>query len=45
MSFNAARFDEPGKEILSAIGRDRIVTPDDVRGDYPTLNAAVRAGR
>lgn len=30
------------QEILSAIPRDRILTPDDVRGDFPTLSAAVR---
>lgn len=42
--FDASRFDELDREILSVIPRDRIITPDDVRGDYPTLNAAVRAG-
>jgi len=42
--FNAERFDELDREILSVFPRERIVTPDDVRGDYPTLNAAVRAG-
>jgi hypothetical protein len=26
------------------IGRDRIVTPDQVRGSYPTLEAGVKAG-
>ena len=31
------------REILSVFTRDRIVTPDDVRGDAPTLGQAVRA--
>ncbi|WP_395335428.1 Ca2+-dependent phosphoinositide-specific phospholipase C [Novosphingobium sp. BL-8H] len=42
--FTAQRFDEIDQEILSVFPRDRIVTPDDVRGQYPTLNAAVLAG-
>ncbi len=29
-------------EILSVIPRDRILAPDDIRGDFPTLSAAVR---
>ncbi|GJP49804.1 hypothetical protein CLOM_g8972 [Closterium sp. NIES-68] len=31
-------------EILSVVPRDRIITPDSVRGDHPTLNDAVRTG-
>ena len=30
-------------EILSVFPRDEIITPDDVRGNAPTLGAAVRA--
>ena len=41
--FTAALFDDMDRELLEEIGRERIITPDDVRGDYPTLNAAVRA--
>jgi Phosphoinositide phospholipase C, Ca2+-dependent len=42
--FDKARFDELDQEIISVLGRDRLLTPDDVRGHYPTLNAAIRAG-
>ena len=41
--FSRAVFDDLDQEILEGVGRDRIITPDDVRGTYPTLNAAVRA--
>jgi hypothetical protein len=41
--FDAAAYDALDNEILTTIGRDRIVTPDDVRGTYPTLEAGVRA--
>jgi hypothetical protein len=43
--FDARRFDELDREILSVFDRARIVTPDDVRGEMPTLHAAVVAGR
>jgi len=42
--FDAAQFDALDAEILSVIDRGRIITPDDVRGEHPTLNAAIRAG-
>jgi len=41
LPFDAAAFDALDAEIISVLGRDRIVTPDDVRGDYETLEAAV----
>ena len=41
--FTPALFDDMDKELLSVMGRERIITPDDLRGNYPTLNAAVRA--
>jgi hypothetical protein len=37
-------FDELEAEVLSVFDRDRIITPDDVRGDHDTLDAAVRTG-
>ena len=43
VGYDRTRFDELDREILTAIGRDRIITPDDVRAGYPTLNAAIRA--
>lgn len=42
--FTPALFDDLDRELVEVMGRERIVTPDDVRADYPTLNQAVRAG-
>ncbi|MDZ5645803.1 phosphatidylinositol-specific phospholipase C1-like protein [Nitrospirillum sp. BR 11828] len=42
--FDAKLFDDLDAEILSALGRERLIMPDDVRGAYPTLNQAVKAG-
>ncbi len=42
--FTPALFDDLDKEILSVLGRDRLITPDDVRGTHATLNEAVKAG-
>jgi len=42
--FSPALFDDLDQELLTTMGRERIITPDDVRGNYPTLNQAVRAG-
>lgn len=42
--FDKAAYDAMDDEILSVLGRERVITPDDVRADYPTLEAAVRAG-
>ena len=38
---DSAAFDRLDAEILSVFPRAALVTPDDVRGDYPTLEAAV----
>ncbi len=43
LKFDAAAFDALDSDILDVIGRDRLIIPDDVRGDHPTLEAAVRA--
>ncbi|MEI6486489.1 MAG: phosphatidylinositol-specific phospholipase C1-like protein [Sphingomonadales bacterium] len=43
LKFDAAAFDAMDRDIVSVIGRDHLVTPDDVRGDHPTLEAAVLA--
>lgn len=37
-------FDVLDAEIRSVLGPERLVTPDDVRGDAPTLREAVLAG-
>lgn len=41
LPFDAAAFDGLDAEIVSALGRDRLVTPDDIRGDFETLESAV----
>ena len=43
--FTPAVFDALDAEIRSVFTASELVTPDDVRGRYPTLNAAVRAGQ
>jgi hypothetical protein len=43
IAFTPRLFDDLDKELIDGLGRDRIITPDDVRGTYPTLNAAIRA--
>ena len=43
--FDAAAFAEVDEAIRSVLGRDKVLTPDDVRGDMPTLEAAVLAKR
>lgn len=42
--FTPALFDDLDREIVSVLGRDRLITPDDVRGSHATLNEAIRAG-
>lgn len=44
-AFDARAFAELDASIASVLGRERVITPDDVRGDSLTLEAAVRAGR
>lgn len=43
LPFNQAAFDAMDRDIFSVIGRDHMVAPDQVRGNYPTLEAAVLA--
>jgi Phosphoinositide phospholipase C, Ca2+-dependent/Carboxypeptidase regulatory-like domain len=44
-SFNPATFDALDREITSVFPVRDIITPDDVRGSYATLNEAVIAGK
>lgn len=44
LPFTPALFDALDRELESVMGRERIITPDDVRGRHATLNQAVRAG-
>ncbi len=41
--FDKAAFDGWDREILAGLGRDMVITPDDVRGHYNTLEEAVLA--
>jgi hypothetical protein len=43
LKFDKAAFDAWDAELLQGLGRDKLITPDDVRGAYPTLEAAVLA--
>jgi hypothetical protein len=43
-SFTSATFDALDAEIRSVFSASEIITPDDVRGKFPTLEAAVLAG-
>jgi hypothetical protein len=42
--FTSATFDALDAEIRSVFSADEMITPDDVRGHYDTLNQAVLAG-
>jgi hypothetical protein len=42
--FTDAVFDRLDMEILDNLGRNYLLTPDDIRGAYPTLEQAVLAG-
>jgi hypothetical protein len=43
LKFDNAAFDAWDEEIVKGLGRSGLITPDDVRGSYPTLEAAVLA--
>ncbi|MFL6446857.1 MAG: phosphatidylinositol-specific phospholipase C1-like protein [Bryobacteraceae bacterium] len=43
LPFDRAAFDTWDAEILKGLGRGKLITPDDVRGSHPTLEAAVLA--
>jgi len=42
--FSPGVFDLLDKEILDNLGREYLITPDDIRGRYPSLESAVLAG-
>jgi hypothetical protein len=44
LPFDKAAFEEFDRTILEVIGRERLVVPDEVRGDRSTLEAGVLAG-
>ncbi|MDP9959222.1 Ca2+-dependent phosphoinositide-specific phospholipase C [Chryseobacterium lathyri] len=41
LKFDEKAFGDLDKEVLSVLGRKKIITPDDVKGKYKTLNEAV----
>lgn len=41
--FDSIAMNALDQELLAGLGRDKIIAPDDVRGDYPTLEKAVLA--
>jgi Phosphoinositide phospholipase C, Ca2+-dependent len=43
LPFDKAAYDAWDEELLKGLGKRKLITPDDVRGDYPTLEAAVLA--
>lgn len=43
LPFDQAAYDALDAEIISVLGRERIITPDDVRGSHETLEKAVLA--
>lgn len=42
--FTPEVFDRLDKELLDNLGPEYLIRPDDIRGNYPTLEAAVLAG-
>lgn len=44
LKFDSAAFDALDAEIASVFSRDKLITPDQVRGTYPTVREAVLAG-
>ncbi|WP_200979155.1 Ca2+-dependent phosphoinositide-specific phospholipase C [Echinicola sp. 20G] len=43
LPFTAEVYDQLDHKLESVLGREKIITPDDVRGDYATLEEAVLA--
>ena len=43
LKFDEKAYDELDKEILEILGKDKLITPDDVRGKHKTLKDAVLA--
>jgi hypothetical protein len=43
LPFDTRAYDAWDEEIVKGLGRSKLITPDDVRGSHPTLEAAVLA--
>ncbi len=44
LAFTEKAFDELDEEIVSVMGKEKLITPDDVRGSYTSMREAVLAG-
>ncbi|WP_454881000.1 Ca2+-dependent phosphoinositide-specific phospholipase C [Sphingobacterium detergens] len=44
LPFDEKAFDLLDAEVIEILGKDKLITPDDVRGQYTTLREAVRSG-
>lgn len=44
LPFDEKAFDQLDAEVVTVLGKEKLITPDDIRGDYSTLREAVRAG-
>lgn len=44
LPFDEKAFDGLDQEVVSVLGREKLIIPDDVRGKFPTLREAVLAG-
>lgn len=43
LKFDPAAFDALDQVVFDIIGKDHLITPDQIRGNYPSLNEAVKA--
>ncbi|MCW3467004.1 phosphatidylinositol-specific phospholipase C1-like protein [Chitinophaga nivalis] len=43
LPFDEKAFDSLDQEVVATLGRDKLIIPDDVRGQFPTLREAVQA--
>lgn len=43
LTYTAAAMDALDAELVNELGRDKLITPDDIRGDFETLEEAVLA--
>ena len=41
IAFDKSAFDKLDQALIRILGRDRIITPDDIRGSFRTLNEAI----
>ncbi|SEW27606.1 Ca2+-dependent phosphoinositide-specific phospholipase C [Chitinophaga arvensicola] len=43
LPFDGKAFDELDEEVVAVLGKNKLITPDEVRGKFPTLREAVLA--